>query len=392
LSGKIQRVGDYIFARRFRPRDFGVSDLHTVLVLGGYGNFGAYICRALANDPDIRLLIAGRSQQKAQQFAVELGLPARRGQYIDADVTNLAGELRGLGVETLINTVGPFQWQDYRVANACIEAGCNYIDLADAREFVANISQLNAAARKAGVLVTSGASSVPALSAAVVDHFLPQFSRLDSVRHAIVSGASTPGLATLRAVLGYCGKPFIRLENGVRQNVFGWQGLQRREYPSPIGPRWLGNCDVPDLVLFPQRYPSLQTVTFHAGLGIPASHPTTWLLSWLVRWGWIGNLASWSRPLRWLSLQLERFGTPNSAMHIEMSGLGLQGEALTRTWHIVALNNDGPNIPCGAAIALARKLARGETLPKGALPCVGLLTLEEYLAALHGLDIRQVLS
>ncbi len=366
--------------------------MHTVLVLGGYGNFGAHICRALASDPDIRLLIAGRSLEKAQRFAVQLGLPARRGQHMDAEVTTLASELRGLGVETLIHTAGPFQGQDYRVARACIEAGCNYIDLADARDFVANIWKFDAAAKAAGVLVTSGASSVPALSAAVVDHFLPQFSHLDSIRHGIATGAETPGLATMRAVMGYCGKPLTRLENGLRTSVYGWQNLHRHRYPAPVGTRWLGNCDVPDLDLLPQRFPTARTVTFHAGTGMPASHLAAWLLSWLVRWGLIENLAGWARPLQWLSRHMGSLGSGNSAMHVELAGLGQRGEPLTRTWHLLALNHDGPNIPAGAAIALARKLARGAALPTGAMPCIGLLTLEEYLAALTGLDIRQVLS
>lgn len=366
--------------------------MHTVLVLGGYGNFGAYICKALAQDENIRLLIAGRNLEKAQNFAVLLGLPARRGQYLDAEVTTLASELRGLAVETVIHTAGPFQGQDYRVARACIDAGCNYIDLADGREFVAGISALDAAAKVAGVLVTSGASSVPALSSAVVDHILPEFSRLDAIRHGIASGAKTPGLATMRAVLGYCGKSFMRLENGVRTSVVGWQDLHARRYPEPIGRRWLASCDVPDLVLFPQRYPEVKTVTFHAGLGVPVSHWATWALSWLVRWGWLDSLAGLARPLQWLSRTIEPLGTRNSAMYVELSGLGKSGQPLTRTWHLAAFDNDGPNIPCGAAIALAKKLARGDLLPKGAMPCLGLLTLDEYLNALAGLQIRQIHS
>jgi len=366
--------------------------LHTVLVLGGYGNFGAYISRALAQDENIRLLIGGRNLEKAQALAVALGLPARRGQYMDAEVTTLASELLGLGVNTVIHTAGPFQGQDYRVAQACIDAGCHYIDLADGRDFVAGIGTLHASARAAGVLVTSGASSVPALSSAVIDTMLPEFSRIDEIRHAIASGAKTPGLATLRSVLGYCGKPFARLQDGLRQTVYGWQDLHARQYPAPIGKRWLGSCDVPDLELFPSRYPGVRTVTFHAGLGIPASHLSAWALSWLVRWGWLDNLASWTKPLQWISCCLEKLGTGDSAMHVELTGLGRNGQPLMRTWHILAANHAGPNIPCGAAIALTRKLARGESLAVGAMPCMGLVTLDEYLAALHGLDIRQMHS
>jgi len=368
------------------------SSVHTVLVLGGYGNFGAYICRTLAGDGNIRLLIAGRDAGKAKRFANQLGLPDDRGVHLNAEVVNMARQLRALGVNTLIHAAGPFQGRDYRVARACLEAGCNYIDLADARHFVAGIAKLDDAACTAGVLVTSGASSVPALSAAVVDNFLPEFSQLDSIRHAIVSGSRTPGIATLRAVLGYCGKPFQRLEHGKMQTVYGWQDLHWRRYPGSVGWRWLSSCDVPDLVLFPQRYAGVKNVAFHAGLGVPLSHLATWVLSWLVRWRVVNNLADWAKPLYWISRKLEVLGSGASAMHVELSGLGHNGRPLSRTWHILAFNHHGPHIPCGAAIALARKLARGEKLPAGATPCVGLVSLDEYLQALAGLNIRQLMT
>lgn len=364
--------------------------MHTVLILGGYGNFGTIISRALVRDEGLRLLIAGRNGAKARRFALELGLAEQQGIALDADVTSLTKQLAALQVDTVIHAAGPFQNQDYRVAQACIAAGCHYLDLADGRDFVANIGKLDAAAREAGVLVVSGASSVPALSSAVVDYFLPQFSRLDTIRHGIVSGAKTPGLATVRAVLGYCGKPFTRLEGGYWKGVLGWQGLHRRRYPEPIGRRWLGNCDVPDLALFPQRYPGVRNVIFHAGLGVPLTHLALWACSWLVRWQLVSNMTQFARPLHWLSRRLEIFGPQESAMHVELSGLGRDSQPLTRTWHIIARQHHGPYIPCGAAIVLVRKLANGSLNERGAMPCVGLLTLDEYMSALAGLDIRQI--
>jgi len=77
-------------------------------------------------------------------------------------------------------------------------------------------------------------------------------------------------------------------------------------------------------------------------------------------------------------------------MHVELSGLDHDGKPLTRTWHIIARQHHGPYIPCGAAIALLRKLANGSLTERGAMPCVGLLTLDEYMNALAGLDIRQI--
>ncbi len=210
---------------------------HRLLVLGGYGNFGQPICRALAQDAGIELLVGGRSIDRAVAFAESLGA---RGVAMDVQAAGLAAQLASLGIDTLVHTAGPFQGQDYAVAQACIAAGCNYLDLADGRDFVAGIGALDAPAQAAGVLVTSGASSVPALSAAVVDHFRPEFAELHEIRHGISSGAKTPGLATMRAVFGYCGKPFDRLEDGKWTTTHGWLDLQRRRYANPVGARWLG--------------------------------------------------------------------------------------------------------------------------------------------------------
>jgi len=55
-----------------------------------------------------------------------------------------------------------------------------------------------------------------------------------------------------------------------------------------------------------------------------------------------------------------------------------------------ARSGHGPYIPCMPAILLARKLARDTLHVRGAMPCVDLISLDEYLAALKGLDISVV--
>ena len=44
-----------------------------------------------------------------------------------------------------------------------------------------------------------------------------------------------------------------------------------------------------------------------------------------------------------------------------------------------------------AAVALARKLAAGTLQARDAMPCLGLLTQDEYLAELQGLAISNAL-
>jgi len=74
------------------------------------------------------------------------------------------------------------------------------------------------------VSVISGASSVPALSSAVVDRYAARFGRLTVIRIGIASGARAPGLAAVRGVFSYVGKPFTRFENGAWVTTHGWLG------------------------------------------------------------------------------------------------------------------------------------------------------------------------
>jgi hypothetical protein len=366
--------------------------MHTILVLGGYGFFGERISESLASDSSVRLLIAGRNAAKAAALVARLSLPADRAVVVDANDPGLGARLQELGVNTLIHTAGPFQAQKYTVAMAAIAAGCHYIDLADGRDFVAGIETLDGAARERGVTVVSGASSVPALSSAVIDRYLPRFKRLDSIEFGISSGGRAPGLATVRGVFSYGGKPFQELRDGTWRTIYGWLDLRKHLFPPPLGARWVSSCDIPDLTLFPKRYPTARTVSFHAGFASGLGHLVVCGLASLVRARLLKNLTPFAVPLSRISHWIEPLISDQGGMFVALTGEGLESNRLYVSWNLLARQNHGPYIPCGAAIALARKLANGAAVPLGAMPCVGLLTVKEFLAPLRNLDIREVVE
>ena len=47
----------------------------------------------------------------------------------------------------------------------------------------------------------------------------------------------------------------------------------------------------------------------------------------------------------------------------------------------------GPYIPATASVLLAKRLLDGSLQTRGAMPCVGLFTLDEFLAEVGDLDI-----
>jgi saccharopine dehydrogenase-like NADP-dependent oxidoreductase len=363
--------------------------MHTVLVLGGYGFFGHRISAALASSASVRVLVGGRDLGRANAAARAMSLPLEHAVELDARDNNLADVLRRLHVDVLIHTAGPFQGQDYSVARAAIDAGCHYIDLADSREFVAGISSLSALASSAGVTVISGASSVPALSSAVIDRYLPRFRRLEAIRIGISSAARAPGLATVRGVFSYGGKRIRFWQDGAWVDAYGWLNLSRHQFPPPLGKRWLGSCDVPDLELFPARFRTAQTVTFQAGFASDLGHLVVWGLAALVKTGILTDMNTFASPLDRLSRWMEPIVSDKGGMFVTLEGEGADGAPLRIDWNLIAEKNHGAHIPCGAAIALVRKIGSGARLPGGAMPCVGLLTVEEFLEPLRELSISE---
>lgn len=354
-----------------------------ILVLGGYGNFGKHISEALAK-ADIPIIIAGRNRHKAQELASKLNkaYPSASVETAIFDVgTTLEMQLPLLKPTLVINTCGPFQLADYSVAEACIKHQIHYIDLADGRDFVCGITRLDAKAKAANVLVISGASTVPGLSSAVLEAYKEDFTVIDSLVYGICPGAKAPrGLATAKSILSYVGKPLAPFAGNPK--AYGWQDLYLQDYPI-LGKRWMANCDVPDLDLLPARY-NITSIRFSAGMESSLLHLGIWLMSWCIRLGLPLHLPDYAESLLKISRIFDCFGTSHGGMHMQMKGNDKQGNRKEITWFMIAKDGDGPRIPCVPAIVLAKKLVAGELQLTGAMPCVGVVTLEEYRKALEG--------
>jgi hypothetical protein len=237
------------------------------------------------------------------------------------------------------------------------------------------------------VLAVSGASSVPALSAAAIDGMRPAFGRIERIEIGLSPGNRAPrGPAVIAAFLSYTGRPFTRWENGDWRTVYGWQDLRRRVIDG-LGGRWLSACDVPDLVLFPERYPGVATVTFHAGLELGVLHLGLWLLAFLPRLGVVRSLSGLAAFAQFLGRATRRLGSDRGGMSVTLAGRDRAGDALTQRWSLVAGAGHGPFVPATPAVLLAAKLARGALAERGARPCLDLFSLEEFRAEVADLDI-----
>jgi hypothetical protein len=349
-----------------------------ILILGGYGHFGARIARALARDGELHLLIAGRHAERARGFAASLGAGAE-GLALDAGDPQLAARLIEHDVRLVIHTAGPFQSQRYDVAFAAAAAGAHYIDLADGRRFVCDFeTHTDSAFRKTHGVGISGASTVPALSSAVVDALAHDWTRIDIIDTCIAPAQRTPrGVATMRAVLGYCGEPIEVWLQGRWQRQRGWAAPNEVRF-AQLRPRLGALCDIPDLELFPVRYAGVQSVMFRAALELRFTQRTLALLAALRAAGAIAPPVRWAAALHRVAGWFDGLGSALGGMVVRLGGLDAHGRPCRRAWHISAGDGHGPEIPCMPAILLARELARGASWSPGARACLGMLKLAAF--------------
>ncbi len=363
---------------------------HVVLILGGYGAFGSRIVKNLAQHPELSLIVAGRDQAAASTFARSIA--SDRCHALGIDVSHPAGHAAVIAARptVVVDTAGPFQERELELARRCALNGIHYVDIADARTRVAGITALDTSARAEKVAIISGASTVPAITTAIVDDLAPEPERIIEIDVGISPGHRAPrGLATVRSILSYCGKPLPGVCDGIE---FGWGGLTRHRYPPPIGSRWLSHVDTPERTLWRQRYPSLRKATIRAGLEIDLQHLALSAASRIVRTGVVASLEPRAAFAMRVADAFDAWGSDAGAMHVRVVTRDDAGRTSTRTGTLLAKAGDGPEIPATPAALIVKKLLRlpgyAPLTDLGARPCIGLLSRVEIFAELQPFAIR----
>ena len=362
-----------------------------IVVIGGTGHFGGRICRRIAGEKNTELVVTSRSKTKAQAVVddVQRGHPAAiiSAAGLDLQSPEFGSDLQALDPYIVIHTAGPYQGQDYRVAEVCVESGSHYIDLADGREFVQGFDSLHEEAKKKGVLLVSGASTLPGLSSVVIDSLRKEFESIQEIEISIAPAHQTPrGASTIAAVLSYCGMPFEVLVDGKWVIKYGWHDMRRHRYPK-FGIRLSAACDVPDLGLLPVYVEGLKSVTFHAALEAKWEQMALWSMGWVTRAGIIKNWDHFVPMFQRASNWLNGLGSDVGGMHITLTGKTTDNVSKSVTWNLIARRNHGPEIPCSPALILARKLIVDEISARGAFPCLGMFSMSDFASEVSDLDI-----
>lgn len=358
-----------------------------VLVIGAGGVFGSRLAEGLV-DAGFAVVAAGRDLARAEATAARLRArrPNVRVEAVALDTRTLdAGTIRGVGADVVADCAGPFQGAEPRVARAAISAGVHYVDLADARDFVAAFPALDAEARAAGVVALGGCSSTPALSNAALDALTSGWREVVSVEAAISPGARAPrGPSVTRAILSWLGRPVRVFTSGEWRRRTGWGDLHRRDFGG-AGPRWVSLCETPDLDLMVTRHRPREKALFLAGLEPGVLHWGGWMLARAACLTGL-DMRPFAGVVGGASKLFAPFGSDRGAMRVTAYGVDGEGRAARAVWRLVADPGAGPVTPSLPALAAIQAIAAGRLEP-GARACVGAVSLTDIEAAMaaHGL-------
>jgi len=354
-----------------------MDDLHkpfNLLILGASGVFGSRLAKLAAQEAGIALTLAARGLSRLEEVAAEL----------DGDTPCVALDRDAITAHDLaefdlvVDAAGPFQSSQMQVVESVIAAAVPYLDLADGRDFIATFPRFDEIAQGAGIPLITGASSIPALSHAVLDRMVTGWQEIDHIRIGIYPGNRAPrGLSVVKAILSYVGKSVCVFRQGRWQDISGW-GMTHREYIPQIGKRWASVCDTPEQDLLVARYSPTQSAEFFAGLELSVLHLGLAAFAQPVRWGWVKSLAPIARPMLAIAKWFLPFGSDSGAMTVRADGKDAGGRDIQRLFVLKADTNRGPYVPVLAALAMIRRFRDGELPPAGAYACSGILDLNDF--------------
>ncbi|HJQ28963.1 MAG TPA: saccharopine dehydrogenase NADP-binding domain-containing protein, partial [Rubrobacter sp.] len=219
-----------------------------ILITGGYGTVGRLIAADLAPEFPERLVVAGRSAEKAAQLAAGLGHGVRGRQVDVGDSGSIEAALDGVGV-----VLSCIDQPEPHLLRAAIERGLAYTDIAPHLMTRRPTKAMKAEAVQRGARIVLGAGLAPGISSLLARLGADRVGAVESVEsNVLLSVGDTYGPASRAYLLEEISLSYaVRLDgNDLPMRPFG--GSARIKFPRPLGERTAYLFPFSDQVFFPE--------------------------------------------------------------------------------------------------------------------------------------------
>jgi len=326
-----------------------------ILITGGYGTVGRLIAADLASEYPDRILVAGRSAEKAAQIASELGHGAR-GRRVDVgEPESVEAALDGVGlVMSCIDQPEP------HLLRTAIARGLSYTDIAPHLMTRRPTETMKAEAARTGARIVLGAGLAPGISSLLARLAADRVGVVESVAcNVLLSVGDAYGPASRAYLMEEIAMPYAVRIDGAEAPMRPFSDSARVIFPHPLGERAAYLFPFSDQVFFPE------TLGARTALSRLALDPS-----------WLGALLSALVGLRVTEMLRRRAGAEERVQRLTA---WLRRRYEGRDFYAVVVDVHGPRgrvrtslVGHGqasgtaiGAVALVRSLAEGEVEQPG---------------------------
>lgn len=353
------------------------------MVAGAAGYFGRIMVDELLSFTDCHVVLAGRNLGRLQAMQEAEAIHGSRLSVVELHLdrpTSVATAMEAIDIA--VCAAGPFQAIPHTLLTECLSRGIHYVDMADDRKFVSTALSLSSQSTPRSA-VCSGWSTVPALSALLVEMVRNRFDKIDEIQIQIAPGNRSPRApGTVASLLSSLNRRFQIRQGGEWRSVQGWSHRRTFSFPQPIGARAGYLVDVPDHFLFPELF-SAQTVEFRAGAEVDLFNHGLSILTQLTT---LGIVKSWLPFQKVLQSGMSLFGflgSDSGAVGVEVRGESNGRRIGVR--HTLIATTLGQNIPVMPAVAMVSHLVNdnrtdNNRIQAGTVPYNTWLTAEQLVA------------
>lgn len=356
------------------------------IVIGGSGGMGSAAAYDLMKSDGVEeVLIVSRKAKKAhlpEKLAASEKVGVKNLDINDYDA--MIKEMKNY--DAVVNCVGPFYSTGYKVASIAIDAGIDYVDIADDYDAVEKMQDesLDKKAKAAGITVLYGMGADPGTANVLARYAADKMDSVEEVEFFWVLGASDcEGKAVWEHILHMNTGLVPQYIDGKIQQIPAGSGSEVVEFIDPFG-----SCNVhyvghPEPLTVFHHIPGVKRVVNKGGI-LP-----TWVNEAIKvqnQWGFSSNepiaVGDTQITPRELAMELwsQRppegdFGDYKSGVKVVVKGT-VKEEPTTYTYDLGGNTAPGTGIPASIG---AQMIARGDVKTKGVVAPEGCIDPETYL-------------
>ncbi|ADU29519.1 saccharopine dehydrogenase family protein [Evansella cellulosilytica] len=207
--------------------------MKNILVIGGYGQVGSVICKALSHFYPKKVMAAGRNIEKAKNFSLSMDgnvLPLELDIY-HVDATDEVFQSTQLVIMCLDQKNTSF-------VEKCIQNKVNYIDISPSYKILSSIERLNTKAHKSGITIVLGVGLAPGLTNLMVKKIIAELDIVNKTDMYLMLGIGEKhGNDGVEWLLNNINDKYAITEHGHKRKVSSFTEGKHVDLPKQYGKR-----------------------------------------------------------------------------------------------------------------------------------------------------------